>query len=491
VTAVTTEIGRRASRLVQVLPSWRTRPVMRAPRSARVRILGWFVVLLAVAIGASLILERQVLLRRTSSRIDTELSVDADALNRQATQGAGSQRSVQELFDSFLRSHVAGPDSEFLTLVDGRPYEASFGGQYPLERVPGFVKSVSGLTSSRRGTVDTPAGAVRYLAVPVRQPGGSSSSGVFVAAEFVRPSFDQANADVAVAAAVSLSMLIIMSMIAWVVAGRVLAPVRLMTDTARSITETDLTRRIRATGADEIGALAGTFNAMLDRLQSAFVSQRNFVSDAGHELRTPITVIRGHLELLDDDPVERAETLALVSDELDRMTRMVDDLLLLAKAERPDFLDLRPVRADELVREVTTKLAALGTRQWSCHVSGSVVTLADRQRLTQALMNLASNAVAHTSDGARITVGLTARRNEYRLWVADSGTGIALEDQARIFERFARGRHERRRSGAGLGLSIVRAIAEAHRGRVELVSAPGRGSTFTLVLPVQEPGEKT
>ena len=489
-TAVTTEVGRRTARLGRVLPSWRTRPVVRAPRSARLRILGWFVVLLAVAIGASLILERQVLLKRTSDRIDTQLSVDADALNRQATQGAGPQRSVQELFDSFLRSHVAGPDAEFLTLVAGHPYEASFGGQYALERLPGFVPSLTTLTSSRRATVATPAGPVRYLAVPVRQPGSGASPGVFVAAEFVRPSLDQVNADVAVAAAVSLSMLLVMSMIAWVVAGRVLAPVRLMTEAALSISDTDLTRRIPATGDDEIGALASTFNAMLDRLQSAFVSQRNFVSDAGHELRTPITVIRGHLELLDDDPVERAETLDLVRDELDRMTRMVDDLLLLAKAERPDFLDLRAVRVDELVREVTTKLAALGTRQWSCHVSGSVVTLADRQRLTQALMNLAGNAIAHTPEGGRITVGLTTRRSEYRLWVSDSGSGIALEDQARIFERFARGRHERRRSGAGLGLSIVRAIAEAHRGRVELLSAPGRGSTFTLVLPVQEPGEK-
>ena len=461
-TAVTTEIGRRASRLVRILPTWRPRAVLQAPRSARVRILGWFVILLAVAIGASLILERQVLLKRNSSRIDTELSLSAQELNRQATQTTGQPRSVSDLFDSYLRSHVAGPDSEFLTLVGGRPYEASFGRQYPLERVSGFVSSVAALTSSRRDTVNTPVGSARYLAVPVSQPGTATTpatSGVFVVAEFVQPSLDQVNADVAVAAAVSLSMLIVMSMIAWVVAGRVLAPVRLMTETARTITETDLARRIPTTGDDEIGALAGTFNAMLDRLQAAFVSQRNFVSDAGHELRTPITVVRGHLELLDDDPVERAETLALVS--------------------------------DELVREVTTKLGALGPQTWSSHVSGTVETLADRQRLTQAVMNLAANAVAHTTAQDRITVGLTARRTEYRLWVSDSGTGIALEEQVRIFERFARGRHERRRSGGGLGLSIVRAIAEAHRGRVELVSAPGRGSTFTLVLPVQEPGEKT
>ena len=112
----------------------------------------------------------------------------------------------------------------------------------------------------------------------------------------------------------------------------------MLADTARSISETDLTRRIPVSGRDEIAELARTFNAMLDRLEAAFATQRAFVSDASHELRTPITIVRGHLELLGDDPQERRETIALVTDELDRMSRFVDDLLLLAKAERDDFL---------------------------------------------------------------------------------------------------------------------------------------------------------
>lgn len=488
--ALTTEIGGRVRRLTG------SRAGTRVPGrlstllgSTRVRILGWYVVLLAVAIGASLVVERQLLMHRLDSRIDTQLSLEAAALTREAGQPTGTPGSVASLFDSFLRSHVAGPDGEYLTLVGGRPYEASFGGSYPLERVPGLVAQVSNIRSTRWGTLASPTGPVRYVAVPVSQPG--SRQGIFVAAQFVRSSIDEVTADVGVAAAVSLTMLLVMSVIAWLVAGRVLAPVRMMTETARSISDTDLTRRIAAGGEDEIGALAGTFNAMLDRLQSAFLSQRNFVSDAGHELRTPITVIRGHLELLGDDPDERAETMAIVNDELDRMSRMVDDLLLLAKAERPGFLELGPVTVEELVRELMPKLAALGSRAWACEITGSVRTMADRQRLTQAVMNLAANAVGHTPEDGRITVGLARSRDEYRLWVSDDGTGIPLEDQSRIFERFARGRNERRRShGAGLGLSIVRAIAEAHRGRVELVSAPGRGSTFTLVLPIEHPAEE-
>ena len=488
--ALTTELGRRVGRLHRVAPAARTSGRLASVmRSARGRILGWYVILLAVAIGGSLLVERQLLMHRLDTRIDAQLSVEAAALNGEAAQQGGGAGSVKGLFDSFLRSHVAGPDGEYLTLVGGRPFEASFGGRYPLERIPGLVAAVDHVRAATWGTVQSPSGAVRFVAVPVRQAG--SSAGVFVAADFVGPQLDEVTGDVAVAAAVSLTMLLVMSLIAWLVAGRVLAPVRLMTDAARSISETDLARRITAGGDDEIGGLARTFNAMLDRLQAAFVSQRDFVSDAGHELRTPITVIRGHLELLGDDPQERVETMAIVNDELDRMSRMVDDLLLLAKAERPGFLQLAPVAVDEMVRDLMPKVAALGARTWECQVSGQVTSLADRQRLTQAVMNLAANAVAHTGEAGRITIGLDAARGDYWLWVSDDGIGIPSEDQERIFERFARGRNGRRRSqGAGLGLSIVRAIAEAHHGRVELTSSPGRGSTFTLVLPIQNPQEE-
>ena len=451
-------------------------------RSARVRILGWFVAMMAVAIGASLLVERQVLLIRLQHRVDTQMAVDVAALNQEAAQQ--SQRSVASLFSSYLHSHLPGPDAEFVTLVDGRVFASSINAPYPLTRMRGLMHDLASLTSSLQGSTSTPGGSVRYLAVPVTEPG--SVPGTFIDATFTGPSVQEANGDVAVAAAVSLSTLLVMALIAWAVAGRVLAPVRSMTETALSISDTDLTRRISTSGDDEIARLAGAFNSMLDRLQGAFQSQGQFVSDAGHELRTPITVIRGHLELLGDDPIERQETMGVVRDELDRMSRMVDDLLLLAKAERPGFLRLAPVALEDLVQEVMAKVPALGERAWSGQTTGSLTVMADRQRLTQALMNLADNAVRHTRGGDRITLGFRADPSHYRLWVSDTGTGIAAEDRHRIFERFARGRNERRRAdaGAGLGLAIVRAISEAHRGTVELASSVGHGSTFTLVLPI-------
>lgn len=175
-------------------------------------------------------------------------------------------------------------------------------------------------------------------------------------------------------------------------------------------------------------------------------------------------------------------------DELQRMNRLVDDLMLLAKAERPDFLDLHQVDVTDLVMEVLTKASALGDRQWTlCEVTEQTA-LADGQRLTQALMQLAANAVRHTQPGDQISIGVRVVADRLRFSVTDTGTGIAPEDVARIFDRFTRaghrGDHGRRGDGAGLGLAIVASIAHAHDGQVLLDSTPGKGSTFTLDLPL-------
>lgn len=240
-------------------------------------------------------------------------------------------------------------------------------------------------------------------------------------------------------------------------------------------------------GNDEVAQLAARFNDMLDRLEAAFETQRHLVDDAGHELRTPITIVRGHRELLGEDPDERRETMALVVDELDRMGRLVNDLLLLANSEQPDFLELETVDVGRLTAELARKSETLAERDWELESSGRGIIVADRQRLTQAMMQLAHNAVGHTSTEDRIALGSSVAGGEARLWVRDSGPGIALEEQERIFDRFARSSRGRRTGGAGLGLAIVKAIIEAHHGRVELTSRLGAGATFVLVLPTDQP----
>ncbi len=277
--------------------------------------------------------------------------------------------------------------------------------------------------------------------------------------------------------------------IGWAVAGRILAPVRLVRTTAAELTEQDLTRRIPVEGRDDIAALAETFNAMLDRLERAFAAQRVFVDDAGHELRTPITIVRGHLELMGDDPADREETVRLVTDELDRMSRIVEDLLLLAGAERPDFVRPEPVQLAELTADVFVKVRTLGEREWQLDGVADREVRLDPQRMTQAMVQLAQNAVQHTVPGQRIRIGSRAvdsraEGDRIELYVADHGPGIPPEDAEVIFERFRRGTSRRgtRTSGAGLGLAIVKAIAEGHHGGVELRRTEGGGATFVLTL---------
>jgi signal transduction histidine kinase len=336
-------------------------------------------------------------------------------------------------------------------------------------------------------TTDPEMGNILYIAQPLVMRG--RLQGAFVVVHKTAGERQEALDGVIIFAQVAVGVVITASVIAWFATARILAPVRQLATTARSIGESDLTQRLPIIdGSGEMSELAATFNAMMGRLQDAFTSQRSFINDAGHELRTPITIIQGHLELMGDDPQERQETMSLVMDELDRMSRIVNDLILLAKAERPDFLQLEVIDVPAFVQEIFVKVQTLDNRNWQLKCLSQGRMIGDRQRLTGAMLNLAQNAIHYTQPTDLIEVGASISKREVQLWVRDTGEGIASPDQERIFERFARAANSQRRSdGAGLGLAIVRAITEAHGGQVELVSQVGVGSTFTLVLPLEPP----
>jgi len=450
-----------------------------------------FVGLIAVGTIASVLVVRAVLYDRLDSRIDGDLQQEASELRRLAADidpstGRPFGDDVRGVFTAYFERNAPSYGEVVLTFVNGDPFLRSRQVQeYRLDEDPRLTAHWGALEQPERAALETVAGTVEYLALPLQS--GEEVLGVFVVTQFRE--FQQGPFDDAVVAtgAVGLAVLLIGSVLAWFVVEGVLRPVRSLAQTAQSISESDLSQRIEVRGRDELAELAKTFNAMLDRLEKAFSGQRRFLDDAGHELRTPITVVRGHLELLEEDPEERAATIALVMDELDRMSRMVDDLLLLAKAERPDFLRPEPVEVATLTEELIAKARSLAARDWTPAEQGEGLVTADRQRLTQAVMQLAANAAAHTTEGDAIALGSAVSGNEVRFWVRDDGPGIAPEDQEAIFERFQRRGGGRRADGAGLGLPIVRAIAEAHGGRVELESAPGAGALFTLIVPVAGP----
>jgi len=458
--------------------------------SARARVLGWILLLVGSAVLGSVLVSRQVLLGGVDQKVDAELTHEASKFRAFASSNLDPNtgkvyQSADELLGRYLERNLFEHGETSFSLVDGRPARRSPGNPPArLDTDLAFITRMAATSRPAFGSWPSTAGQVSYVVIPV-SVAGNTTKGTLVAVFFrdqLRAEADQVVRILAVVAALSL---LLAGVAGWAVAGRVLAPVRGMRRTAEAITESDLTGRIVVAGNDDVAALARTFNTMLDRLQSAFTAQRQFIDDAGHELRTPITVVRGHLELMGDDPEDQRATVALVVDELDRMRRIVDDLLLLAKAERPDFLMPGAVELADLTVEVVSKAGPMAERLWKVDAVAEQVIHADGQRLTQALMQLASNAVRHTVRGDEIGVGSAVRGDRVRLWVRDTGEGIAPGDQARIFDRFARGPAGRRGTeGAGLGLAIVRRIAEAHGGSVGLASDLGRGATFTMDLPL-------
>ncbi len=276
---------------------------------------------------------------------------------------------------------------------------------------------------------------------------------------------------------------------------RVSAPLRRMAQVATRVDAGDLGPRMEISGGrdDEVRVLADAFNRMLDRLSEAFAGQRAFVADASHELRTPLTVIRGQLEVLaaqenpSSEEVVRVE--GLVRAEITRISRLVDDLLVLAQAERTDFLRAEDIDVRPFVTDLWDGMSLTADRRFELGTVADGSLNADPDRLAQALRNLARNAIEHTGehDGlVRLDVTRLAP-GRIRFAILDDGPGIPVEERELVFERFHRigsGRTRAAGGGAGLGLAIVRAIAEAHRGTVRVRdSQNGHGAAIELVLP--------
>ncbi|HET7927950.1 MAG TPA: HAMP domain-containing sensor histidine kinase [Actinomycetota bacterium] len=429
-----------------------------------------FVLVMAIATVVSVLLVRQVLLAGLDDRIDSELVQESRELQRFAQRGIDPDTGepfgerVRRILDTFLERNVPDRNEALLTFVDGEPYVRSRNVlPYRLDEDQDLVDRWASITEPDAGSVETPGGTVRYLAVPILTRGEGRA--VFVAAVFRDLAAESIDTATRAAALVGVAALVIGSLLAFVLARRILRPVQAVEASAVTISETDLSRRIEVTGEDEIAHLAETFNELLERLDRAFSAQRAFVDDAGHELRTPITIVRGQLELLSDDPEQRRRAIELATGELDRMSRMVNDLLLLAKAQQPGLLELDLVDVGALTQEVSEKGATLGDRRWQLDAVADGGMVGDRQRLEQALIELMKNAVDHTEDEDEIGLGSEISAGRARFWVRDTGAGIPPEMLVHIFERFSR-LGPRRTEGAGLGLSIARAIAEAHGGTI-------------------------
>ncbi|TFH37341.1 MAG: HAMP domain-containing protein [Anaerolineales bacterium] len=290
--------------------------------------------------------------------------------------------------------------------------------------------------------------------------------------------------------------MIVAAIIGYMAAGAALKPLDQVTATALQITRADdLSRRIPLLGppTGEVGQLIQAFNETLERLDNLFQAQRRFLADVSHELRTPLTAIRGNVDLIRQFGSGDEESLEAIGSEVERMTRMVQDLLILAQAETGKLpLAQEAVELDTLMLEVyrqgkvlsRDKLQIKIGREDQARVKG------DRDRLKQVLLNLVANAIEHTPSGGLIQLDLVCQGDHAELRVSDNGPGIPEDDLPHIFERFFRrdpSRSRRTGGGAGLGLSIAFWITRSHGGTIKVESKEGQGSTFTIILPLLIP----
>jgi two-component system, OmpR family, sensor kinase len=299
---------------------------------------------------------------------------------------------------------------------------------------------------------------------------------------------------VIMAAGASFSVLMAM-LLGMLVSRMALRPLRAVTLAAASIADTeDLRTRIQWQGPkDELGQLASVFNHMMDRLEHLFSVQRRFVADVSHELRTPLTSIRGNIEIIKRYGMDQ-EAIDAIDNEANRMARLVNDLLMLARADNGELkITLTPTDLDTIVSEVYRESKVLAKDRPMTIRMGQFQPLrvnGDGDRLKQLLLNLVSNAIKFTPDGGTITLHLYEEAGQACVQVVDTGIGIKSEDLERIFDRFFQAdtsRVYRGDSSAGLGLSIVKWIADAHDGTITAESEVGKGTAFTLLLPLLDP----
>ncbi len=486
-------------------------PSSRTPRwSVRTRILAAILAVTALSMaGAGLtahLVQRDRVLHeideRLLTRVEAVRSVVAggeatdvtgpDATDATATETAPfaphatTREALQAVFSRVLPERYESS----LGVIDGKAALVSaIDVDVHLEDDPALVDRVVNEVSDgsvRLGTYVGPLGALRYVATPVTVE-GDPQQGVYLAAFDIDAELRDSTSSFTTYAVVAAVGLVAVGLVGWLVAGRLLRPLRDLRDAASRISAADLTERIPVQGNDDLSGLTSTVNMMLDRIDGAVNAQKQLLNDVRHELKTPITIIHGQLEVADpEDPADVRNAIAIAIDELDRMSALVDEIEFLADSQQAG-VNRSPVDIRDLTEQVFAKASTNGNHEWNLAEFAEVVCMLDVGRITQAWLQLADNAAKYSPEGSPISMGSRVGDGDVvEFWVADQGPGIPKDMEERIFERFGRVGANRGVQGSGLGLPIVATIANAHGGRVTLHSSPV-GSRFGIEIPlVQE-----
>jgi signal transduction histidine kinase len=346
------------------------------------------------------------------------------------------------------------------------------------------------------GTLSDSKSAYRYIAAPIRVA-GSSDSAIFVAAVDINANLSPLSAAFTTYWQMVAATFLVVASLVWFITGRLLRPLADLRLTAARITSDRRSERIIVRGNDDLSALGTTVNGMLDRLDGAMTTQRQLLDDVRHELNTPISIVSGHLELLDvTNPEEVQQTRVLALDELDRIGSLVKGLSLLAESEQSEP-QRKVVDAKAFTQDFFHKARVMPGHQWVLGTAALGSVALDPDTITQAWLQLVDNAAKYSPPGSEIAIGSSGDSEQMEFWVINTGPKIPEASRSRIFERFGRVDSSRGVRGSGLGLAIVRAIAESHDGVVTLISSDTQ-TRFGIRIPrlasirsVQRPGAET
>ena len=468
--------------------------------SAVARVALAVTLVLAFGVGTLVALAYGIVTTRLQGDVDSALLREADAYA--AAVGSSSepattpQTTLLDSSRSYLSARGKRPASYAPILLvkfsDGRVVSNS---EVPIEQASADRAVLDAKKPTRQfNTLVYDGATYRTATVPVMDPNGAVVA-VFQAALSVAPQEQIAQQVGYTLLLTGAAIVLLGAALSAFVARGALAPLHDVARTAEGIGQGSLSTRVDYLGPnDDVGRMVGAFNAMLGRLEAAFGEQRRFVADASHELRTPLTIVRGHLDVLmasaegtlSDDQLE---TLDIVGDELARMSRLIEDLLRLARLETGRSREYGIVDLCSLAADALEKVSALGDRRYEFNGDSSGLVNGDVDQLEQAILNLLSNAVAHTGSGGLVSVTCSVMPTHVTLEIADDGPGIRREDLPRVFDRFYRSQGPRPSDtgGSGLGLAITRRLIELHGGTVSVGNRRYGGAVFTIDVPAATP----
>jgi two-component system OmpR family sensor kinase len=473
------------------------------PIPARVRILAAILAVacvgLAIVGSVTFLVQREQAISGVNERLRTQVAALTTLAEDSGASGAsgGASAAAEQLdpddyetVDDYLYAVVArlvpARNEASLALLDGVPrwVPSTFSG-FRIADDQEFIDRVVAETSSgetKRGTAVTDQRSIRYIAIPVSMP-GDPRQGLYVRAVDLGAELQPVTTAMATYVIAAVAVLGAIGIVGWFVTGRLLSPIRHLRDTADAISISDLSLRLEPQGNDDIADLSRTVNSMLDRLEGSVDGQRQLLDDVRHELKTPITIVRGHLELMDPSDVgDVAAAREIGIAELDRLARLVEDIDVLATAEAESYT-LAEVDLGALTARVGELVAVIPGHTWRVEAMAEGITVGDQDRLLQAWLQLADNAAKYTPAGSPIEIGSAHDATGASLWVRDHGPGIPAASRTRIFQRFNRAHVKRSVGGSGLGLAIVDAIAKGHGGHCSVTDTRGGGATFTIHLP--------